>query len=53
MMKKCKIYKNKESQESTAPWDLTKKFSLGARIWQTFGNFPGGCWGGGSGKALN
>ena len=30
MVKKCKIYQDKGSQESPAPRNLTKNFSLGA-----------------------
>ena len=42
MVKKCKLYQNKVSQGSLAPWDVTKKFVWGGWDLAVFGNLPGG-----------
>ena len=47
MVKKCKICKNKGSQGSPTPWDLTKKFARErGGIWQFLKICPGVARGG-------
>ena len=46
MVKKCKIYQNRRSQE-VWPEEFDQKICSGARNLDVFENLPGGCLGGG------